>query len=437
MSKRKERRAISKQLVIGILVLSVPAIFGLSKWIGNSEVPNESAENTNHIQTNTAEVETVEPVLRFGLDTTAYRFEEKTLGANQTLGAILLNVGFSHSDVHKIVQSADGVFDPRYVKQGEVYHWAYDRENDSLPAHLFYEKSPLVYYHFNLRGEPSVERYERETELRIDTAVAVVSSSLYESLRQEKVPVQIIMHLADVYGWVVDFFRIQKGDYVKMTYEVQVVDDTVVVGYGRIPSAVFYHGNRELFAFYYRNEDTTYQGYFDENGDAMRKAFLKAPLDFFRISSRYNPKRFHPVLKRMKPHLGTDYAAPTGTPIRTTADGVIDRMGYTSGNGNYIKVRHNSTYSTQYLHMSKFAAGMKKGKSVQQGDVIGYVGSTGLATGPHVCYRFWKNGVQVDPLKEELPAAEPIAEEELENFLRMMEVKKAVLINLQLPELNV
>lgn len=439
MSKQNKRYRISKSLVIGVLLLAVPAIYALSQWVMNSETTTIINDKPNVEQSDVEdmEFETKGSFLRFGLDTSRYHIVDDVLSKGQTLGEVFLNVGFSHRDVYNIAQTSDGIFDVRYVKAGEQYHWAFERNGDSLPVHLIYEKSPLVYYHFYLRDSLRIERFERETHIRIDTAVATVTSSLYESLRIENVPVQVIMNLADVYGWVIDFFRIQKGDYVKMTYEVRVVDDSLIVGFGRIPSAVFYHGGRELYSFFYRNEDGSYQGYFDENGDAMRKAFLKAPLDFFRISSRYNPKRFHPVLKRVKPHLGTDYAAPTGTPIRSTADGVIEKMGYTSGNGNYVKVRHNSTYSTQYLHMSKFAQGMKKGSGVKQGEVIGYVGSTGLATGPHVCYRFWKNGVQVDPLKEELPAAEPIDETERENFSQQMKVMKKDLIKLSLPNQDV
>lgn len=433
MAKKTNRYRISKSIVATVLLLSFPTIFLLNQWIEKSETKSEVVE----IDSVDEDVPPVEPPKRFGFDTTEFKITDATLKPGQTLGALFLSAGFSHVQVHNIVQAAEGIFDARYIKVGETYHWIYSKANDTLPGHLIYEKSPLVYYRFDLGDSLEVVRHEKETSIRVDTATAIVQSSLYQDLRNEGVPVQVIMHLADVYGWVIDFFRIQKGDYIKLTYELKVVDDTAIVGYGKIPSALFYHGGKELFAFYYQNEDDTYRGYFNEEGDAMRKAFLKAPLDFFRISSRYNPKRFHPVLKKMKPHLGTDYAAPTGTPIRTTADGVIEKMGYTSGNGNFVKVRHNSTYSTQYLHMSKFAQGMKTGKHVSQGDVIGYIGSTGLATGPHVCYRFWKNGVQVDPLKEELPSAEPIDENERENFLRIMEVRKEELLQLTLPQPNV
>lgn len=256
-----------------------------------------------------------------------------------------------------------------------------------------------------------------------------INSSLYESLVEKGASPELTMRLADIYAWSIDFFRIQEGDHYKVIYEEQFIDDSISVGVGRILAADFNHGGESFYSFYY-SKGEEYSDYFDENGKTLRKAFLKAPLNFSRISSRYNPKRFHPVLKRVKAHLGTDYAAAHGTPIMATASGEVIAAAYTRGNGNYVKIRHNSTYTTQYLHMSKFAKGMRKGKIVKQGDVIGYVGSTGLATGPHVCYRFWKNGKQVDPLREKLPAADPVKEEYLEDYKSKMLELKARLDNM-------
>ncbi|MCC5918361.1 MAG: peptidoglycan DD-metalloendopeptidase family protein [Cryomorphaceae bacterium] len=423
-TKGRKKYKVSIWFTSIVLVVAVLATAGLFYWEKFKTVP----EPIEFTPLPDEPVKMSSPFKRFGFDTVAYRFDDAELRSGETFGNLLIKAGFSNQAVYDIVEASLDVFEVRRVIPGEKYHFVFDKADTSnLPNYLIYEKNPLVYYHFTLQGNVGVRRIERETKTRVDTASAIVTSSLYEALRAEGVPVKTIMTLADVYGWVIDFFRIQKGDYVKLLYELDVVDDSIVVGIGKIPAARFYHAGKDWNAFYYASEDGAYRGYFDENGDAMRKAFLKAPLDFFRISSRYNPRRFHPVLKKMKPHLGTDYAAPTGTPIRTTSDGEIEKMGYTSGNGNFIKVRHNSTYSTQYLHMSRFADGMRMGKAVSQGDVIGYVGATGLATGPHVCYRFWKNGVQVDPLKEELPAAEPIEEAHRQNFEAELRVKMGVL----------
>jgi murein DD-endopeptidase MepM/ murein hydrolase activator NlpD len=209
------------------------------------------------------------------------------------------------------------------------------------------------------------------------------------------------------------------------------VDDTINLGPGRILAAEFNQSGKAFHAFFF-SDSAGYQGYFDRDGQSLKRAFLKAPLDYFRISSRFSGKRFHPVQKRWKAHLGTDYAAPHGTPIRSTANGVVEKKGYTAGNGNYVKVKHNGTYSTQYLHMSKFAKGVNVGTRVSQGQVIGYVGSTGLATGPHVCYRFWKNGKQVDPLKEKLPNAEPIEKRFAASFAQQAAQQQSALDTLTL-----
>ncbi len=213
--------------------------------------------------------------------------------------------------------------------------------------------------------------------------------------------------LVDIFAWQVDFFRIQKGDLFKVILEEQVIDGEMV-GIQRVVAAYFEHYDVPYYAIHFDQEGEN--EYFDENGSSLRKAFLKAPLNYYRIRSRFSLKRFHPVLKRYKAHLGTDYVADTGTPIRTVGDGVITEATYKRNNGNYVKIRHNSTYSTQYLHMSKIASGIRPGVKVTQGQTIGYVGSTGLATGPHLCFRFWQNGRQVNPMSVELPPSRPIKE---------------------------
>ena len=233
-----------------------------------------------------------------------------------------------------------------------------------------------------------------------------VKSSLYETLQSQNIDPEIAMKLSEIYAWQIDFFRIQPNDSFKVYYEQTFVENKPV-GVGKIQAAYFYHNKEDFYAFRFEKDDNV--NYYDENGKSLRKTFLKVPLRFSRISSRYSSSRYHPILHRVKAHLGTDYAAPRGTPIMSVGDGVIIAVAYTSGNGNYVKIKHNSVYTTQYLHMSKFAKGIHKGVYVKQGEIIGYVGSTGLATGPHVCFRFWKNGKQVDPLREKMPASEPIA----------------------------
>ena len=289
---------------------------------------------------------------------------------------------------------------------------------DSLPSFAVYEVNPAKKIVVGLRDSIYAFQELKQIITYQRTIGAEINSSLYQDLVDQGVPAMVVVRLADLYSWSIDFFKIQPRDSIKLIYEQKMVDDTIPVGTGRILAAVFFHKNKPHYGFYHRSSDGVVEGYYNEQAEALKSFFLKAPLNFFRITSRYNLRRFHPVLKTNRPHLGTDYAAPHGTPIMTTADGVIEAMGYTSGNGNYVKVKHNQTYSTQYLHMSRFHPGLRVGSRVRQGDVIGYVGSTGLATGPHVCYRFWKNGKQVDPLSIDLPIAKPMDEKYKSEYLK-------------------
>jgi murein DD-endopeptidase MepM/ murein hydrolase activator NlpD len=257
----------------------------------------------------------------------------------------------------------------------------------------------------------------------------VINSSLYESLEKESADPRLTMKLADVYAWTIDFYDIKKGDWYKVEYEEKYVNGKAIET-GNISSAVFHHDGETFYAFYFQPDSAKEGHYYDEHARSLRKAFLKAPLKFIRITSHYTLRRFHPVQKRWKAHLGTDYGAPTGTPIMTTGDGVVIASTFSRFNGNYVKVRHNATYTTQYLHKSKRAD--RVGQHVKQGQVIGYVGSTGLATGPHVCYRFWKNGKQVDPLKQHFPAAEPVPQDEMQLFQQMVQRQEQTLADVGL-----
>ena len=262
-------------------------------------------------------------------------------------------------------------------------------------------KKALKYYKLMLDNATSMERVERAQE-----CIAIMENNMSPAL---------VMKLSNIYAWTIDFFRIQKGDKFKVYYEERFVENEFV-GIGRIWAAKFTHQSEEFYAFYFKEEGENFGDYFDEESKTLRKAFLRAPLNFSRISSRYSKRRRHPVTGRVKPHLGTDYAAPKGTPILSTANGRIVEARYKRNNGNYVKIRHNNTYTTQYLHMSKIKSGIRPGVHVRQGDVIGYVGSTGLATGPHVCYRFWKNGQQVDPFKTSLPPSTPVKKSKRKEF---------------------
>ena len=224
---------------------------------------------------------------------------------------------------------------------------------------------------------------------------------------------ELVEKLSEVYAWQIDFYHIQKGDKYKVIYEEKYVDNRPV-GIGNVLGAYFNYHGEEFYAIQF--DDGGGEQYFDESGKSLRKAFLKAPLKFSHITSRYSMHRYHPIEHRVKPHLGTDFAAPTGTPIHSTGDGIVTEATYSRFNGNFVKIKHNSVYSTQYLHMSKIASGIHPGVAVKQGQVIGYVGMTGEATGPHVCYRFWKNGRQVDPFRQKFPSSKPVNTEYAAQF---------------------
>lgn len=350
----------------------------------------------------------------FGIKIDSFQVVHQDVKPGDSFGKIAGTHGLGTAAIYQVAKQVKEVFDVTRIKSGNRYT-ILTGEHSSKPSFFIYEASLLNYYVVSLKDSVYAFAGERKRTVKENRKEEVINSSLSASLNNNA----LTDELASIYAWSIDFFRIQKGDSIVVVFDEIYVDDTIYAGIGNIKYARFKHYGENYYAFRY-TDAAGLMDYYDETGHSLRKAFLKAPLKFSRISSRYTMKRFHPVQKRWKAHLGTDYAAPRGTPIMSTADGVVDRAGYTSGNGNYVKIRHNSVYSTQYLHMSKFASGMKKGKRVRQGDVIGYVGSTGLATGPHVCYRFWKNGKQVDPYRQKLPDANPINEKYKADYFKFI-----------------
>ena len=332
-----------------------------------------------------------------------------------TFSDILSDLNVPAVTIASLVDEAKPHLDVRKIRAGNPYY-SYHRENtDSMPDFFVYEKGPIEYVIFDLRDSLSVEHGQKKTRTITRHISGSISNSVYQTLSDQNTNPLVAIELSEIFAWQIDFYRIMKGDQFSVVFKEEFVGDKSI-GIKEIIAAGFTHAGESYTAFPFEVEGNT--EFFDAEGNSLRRPFLKAPLRFDRISSRYSLRRFHPVQKRYKAHLGTDYAARTGTPVRTTADGIVVEAGYTKGNGRYVKVKHNGTYTTGYLHFSKIAKGIKKGTRVKQGDIIGYVGSTGLATGPHLCYRFWKNGKQVDPLKEKLPdTVEPIKEEYLAEFL--------------------
>ncbi len=345
-----------------------------------------------------------------------------TIDQNDTFGKILTRFNLPYSNVYKITEKIKDSFDVRRIKVGRPFTLLRKKDSlDSLPRPkvFIYEQDPVHYTVIDFQDSVKVYFKEKKVTNKRKTAVVNIEKSLYQDIADKNLSPKLAMELSNIYAWTVDFFHLNKGDAFKVIYDDVYINDSTYIGIGKIHAAVFTYGGKDFYAFRYptdsigKNDD-----FFDEEGRTLRKQFLKAPLKFGRISSRYNMHRYIKYYGRIKPHLGTDFAAPTGTPIMATANGVVTKKGYTSGNGNYIKIRHNATYSTQYLHMSKFAKGIHVGSVVKQGEIIGYVGATGHASGPHVCYRFWKHGKQVDALKEKMPPAKPIDPAIKEQFLK-------------------
>ena len=375
-------------------------------------------EQVNVLENQEEVAAVVEPKVVLTLPADTLRFEKHTIVSGESFGALLGKRGIGTAQIYKIAAAVENDFNVRRIRAGIEVQFA-TGDSSLFPAFFIYPESKYEYWIIGLQDSIYAKKVEKEREVRRRAISGTIDDALYLSVGRSGGTQALAMSLVEVYAWTIDFFRLQKGDAFSVIYEEEYVDDTVYVGFKSIVAANLTHMGNDFYSFPYENE-LGFHDYYDEEGRSLRKTFLRAPLNFTRISSRYSGRRFHPVQKRWKAHLGTDYAAPTGTPIMTTADGVIIAAQYTSANGNYVKVRHNSTYATQYLHMSKIKPGIRNGVKVKQGDVIGYVGSTGLATGPHVCYRFWANGRQVDPYKQKLPDAKPLTADRMEAYQSYM-----------------
>lgn len=364
----------------------------------------------------------------YGIDENAYSSTRDEIKRGETFSGILQRVGVNSLNSIEIAKAADGIFDIRKIVAGRQITTFVSIDSLNKVDYLVYEPNALEYVLFDFTDGVRVSKHERQVTIHTKRAAGSIQNSLYGTLEQLDLNASFGEKLADLFAHKIDFYRVQKGDSFKVVFEEKYSGETFV-GYGNIKAAVFYHGNEDPFYAFAFNQDGKIE-YYDHEAKSLKNAFLKAPLKFTRISSSFTNKRFHPVLKRYKAHLGTDYAAPTGTPIYAIADGVISQSGYTSGNGNYVRVRHNKTYESGYLHMSKIASNIRTGTRVSKGQVIGYVGSTGLATGPHLCFRFWKNGTQVDFLREKLPSSESIDPKYLAEYIIIRDMWKSMIDNM-------
>lgn len=346
------------------------------------------------------------PTLAYGMVVTGLEKTEAEVERDQTFVDLLKGYTVAPAVYQQLARIPKTQFDFRKIVVRKKYTLYAHADSARTLRALIYESSPIDYTIFHFASDSLwVEPCQRPVTVVEKGLAGIIQNNLSETVEALGISHELTNKFVDIFAWVVDFQRLQKGDRFKILYDEQQVDGKPYA-VGQIHGIVFEHAGQPLYAFPLDQGEGL--DYFDEDGNSLRKALLKYPIEFTRISSRYNLSRFHPVAKVFRAHLGTDFAAPTGTPIRSVGDGLVEEAQYKANNGNYVKVRHNSTYTTGYLHMSKIAAGVRAGTRVRQGQVIGYVGSTGLATGPHLCYRFWRNGVQVDALRVELPPSQPV-----------------------------
>lgn len=369
------------------------------------------------------EVETAPPELLYGVALDKYLVREGEVHRRQSLAEVLLPFGVSSRQIYFISMLPEELLDERKIRPGNRY--ALFSTIDSVPAIFVYEKDPLNYVRVYLSADSVwAENDVKSVEQRLVFASGTIETSLWESMISAKANPMLAVELSEIFAWTIDFFGVQKGDQYKVFYEESYVDSQSI-GINRVLGAWIRHNNNDFWAIPFEQDQVV--SFFDEEGNSLRKAFLKAPLRFSRISSGFSNSRYHPVLKIRRPHHGVDYAAASGTPVHTVGDGVVTSVGYQkSGGGNYVKIKHNSVYSTTYMHLKGFGKGIRRGVYVKQGDVIGYVGSTGLSTGPHLDFRFYKNGSPVNPLKVEAPPVEPVSEANIADY----NVKKSLVMGI-------
>ena len=406
--QKKESLSL-KTLTLKFLFFLVVIVVSYNLFFKN----NNSAEDLTKI-------EKKEKIIKeFGYVLNDYTVKRDTIKSGDSFGQILENNNLFYPKIYNIVQATNKIFNIRKINVGRPYTILYSKDSLEIPELFIYQPNPIDYVVVSLSDSIWAERKQKEVQLKSLEASGTIYSSLSETMESLKLSPLLTNELSEIYAWNIDFFRLEKGDNFKIMYTSKYVNDSVYIGLNRIHNAYFEHRGKPFYAVEFKTDSlrNIYE-YFDENGKNLRRAFLLSPVQFSRISSRFNLRRKIAYYGKIKPHYGTDFAAPVGTEIRATAAGRVVKSGYTRGNGYYVTIKHNATYSTQYLHMKQ--RGLKVGTYVSQGDRIGYVGMTGYTSGPHVCYRFWKNGKQVDPLKQKLPEAKPISNTLKEEYLAYM-----------------
>lgn len=406
MTKFNKKTRITIGIGLGILFLAVIAL-SVYQW------QQKKLEALDEVEvTDSTEVEEI--VYKYGIPTDRYNVKYGIVKPGQTLSVILSEHGLSKKEIHELSQNAEGTFDVRKIKDGQAYAVFTTQDSLATPRYFVYEEDPKSYIVFDLKESHNVSRGKNPVEWRQKEVKGQVESSLWVAMQNNNTSPQLAIVLSHIFGWSIDFFGLQKQDEFRVIYEQEYVDGKGLQ-------------NFHVLAASFRASDSTYYAipfvqdgeelYYNEKGNSLEGAFLKAPLDYYRISSRFTNSRYHPVLKRYRAHHGVDYAAPTGTPVYAIGSGKVIAKGYQAGGGgNYVKIRHNSVYTTTYMHLSRFAKGLKVGSTVKQKEVIGYVGSTGLSTGPHLDFRVYENGKPINPLLIKSQPKKPISSTNMQQY---------------------
>ena len=368
-----------------------------------------SCDNSDNKQKSKETKEIKEPEFLYGICIDSLDVKLDTIKKNQYLSEIMKKQNVDYGTIVHIERNHKDVFDIRKIKPGHKHTFLLSRDSLATPLFWIYEIDKTNFVVFSLTDSLTAWRDEKAVDIKTEHIEGVINTSLWNAIKDANGDANLTMELSDIYSWTVDFFGIQPGDTFKVVYENRYIHDECI-GMGKILACYLNNAGSKHYAYYF--EQNGNGQYFDENGANLRKAFLKAPLNYRRISSTFSNARRHPVTKVVRPHHGVDYAAPTGTPVVTVGDGTVIEKGWDKkGGGNYLKIRHNSTYTTTYMHLNGFAKGIQKGSKVKQGDLIGYVGSTGMSTGPHLDFRLNKNGAYINPLTFNPPSAEPVSED--------------------------
>ena len=387
-------------IIASVAAIAVTAFFMLS-------TDNETIETDNTCATGSLEMAIpLDTVKKYGFSVDDYIISYDTIKPRETLAEVLYGFGFTAQQIFELSQCPDSIFDERKIRPGEACALLCDK--DSTARYFVYETSPKSYVTFDIANGFSAARFEKPTEWKTTEVAGRVNSSLWVAMQESNTSPQLAVLMSHIFGWSIDFFGIQKGDEFRLIYSQEFVEEKALNNY-RIEAASFCASGNTVYAipFVQENEELFY----NIDGNSLEGAFLKAPLDFYRISSKFSNSRYHPVLKRYRAHHGVDYAAPKGTPVYAIGSGKVIKKAYQAGGaGYYIKIRHNSTYTTSYMHLSGFAKGLKEGDFVKQKQVIGYVGSTGLSTGPHLDFRVYENGKPINPLTIKSQPKKPISE---------------------------